>query len=135
MDKEDIDNIRDNIVAQAKVFLDEMGEFFPFGAVIDNNHKLSPLGIHNGDEFPTSKDVIKDLEKVLAEGFKSGSFITGGIGLDIYLPLKDNAGKMSALEVRIINNKGLIATYRLPYIFTDSKEARFYAPIVVQEKF
>jgi len=34
-----------------------------------------------------------------------------------------------------MNNKGSIATYRLPYIFNESKEAGFYSPIVVHEDF
>jgi hypothetical protein len=134
-ERQNIVALTNNIVTQAKTYLDEAGEFYPFGSVIDSEDKLRLFSIHSGDEFPLSETVIKELETALDAGFKSGRFLLGAIGIDSYLQLKDNKGKMTALEVRIMDNTGIIATYRFPYEFIAPNASGFYTPIIVYEDF
>lgn len=134
-EKQNIIALTNDIVAQAKVYLDDAGEFYPFSSVIDSEDLLKPFSINNGDEFPLSETVIKELETALEAGFKSGRFLLGAIGIDSYLQLKDNKGKMAALEVRILDSSGTIAIYRFPYEFTEPNVVGFYTPIIVYEDF
>jgi hypothetical protein len=119
----------------SKYFLNEAGEFHPFGAVVDSTDKERTMGVSGEDEFPDPNDVIDDLEKALRSGLVKGDFKIGGIGIDMYMPLKDNAGKVTGLEIRIININGLIAKYRYPYFAESAKEVILYDEIIVEENF
>lgn len=127
-----VKTIRENIILQVTVFLNEAGEFYPFGAVIDAKGELKPVGISFGQEFPDSSDVIDKLGHALYEGLERGDYKIVGMGIDIYLPT-ENGDKKTAIEIRIMNLSGLIAKFWLPYQFSQSGKVEFQGLITVSE--
>lgn len=75
-----------------------MDEFFPFGVVIDNQRKIKPISAYNGDEYPTSQSVIKQLEQIIKNGIQNKEYLAGAIGIDIFITTNDD--KKSAIEIR-----------------------------------
>lgn len=47
------------------LLLKQDGEFYPFGAIIDNYGILTHVGHYDGDEFPLSQTQINGLKKSL----------------------------------------------------------------------
>lgn len=123
--------LRENIILQAKHFLNEVGEFYPFGAIMDVNNRVKPVGIYFDQEHPASSDVINKLGRALYEGLQKGDYKIVGMGIDIYLPEGDDKDKVSAIEIRIMNIDGLIAKYWLPYCFDQSAKVELKEMIVV----
>lgn len=91
--------IKENIIRQARYYLENMGEFYPFGAIIDRQNNIKPLGVYFGEENPTSQLVIAHLEKAITERVNNGEYITGAIGIDVFITNSERE-KMTALEIR-----------------------------------
>jgi hypothetical protein len=133
--KELIDTIRKNILLQARYFLKEAQEFHPFGGVVDSANAQRTLGVSGTDEFPDANDVIDSLTTELRAGIIDGRYKIGAIGIDIYIPLKDNTGKVTALEIRVFDLNGMVAKYRYPYFIHSAENIEFYDVIIVEENF
>ena len=113
--------IIDAIVVQARGFLEEMGEFYPFGTMIDANGKIYPMGIFIEDDNPPSNILIEMLEKQIVEGITSGVYIMGSIGIDIYLN-PENGKKDNAIEIRtLMQGKDNWGYVYLPYNIENKK--------------
>lgn len=108
---EDYINIKINIVAQAKYYLEQANEFYPFGAVINKNHELKPVGIYFEDDTPNALDVLNRLENALTEGIRKGEYISAGIGVDVYVKIDQE--KREALEVRFFEDEKMTNSYFL----------------------
>ncbi len=67
----------DALMAQAKYFLDEAGEFYPYGSVLDVDLQIRPVGFYSGEEYPEATEVLMQLETAVKEGLKNGK-ISGG---------------------------------------------------------
>ena len=130
--EEFVKSIKENIILQAKIFLNEAKEFYPFGAVIDAKGDLKPVGIFFGEEHPDSGQVIDRLGAALYEGLEKGNYKIVGMGIDIYLPGEGDK-KRSAIEIRIMDINGLIAKFRLPYQFNQFNNVEFEDLITVDE--
>jgi hypothetical protein len=74
-----IKKIKDILFDQAKYFLLEAGEFYPFGTVLNQYHEIVPLGVYLDDEHPSPQTVIGVLEREVLEKIISGDSIIGGI--------------------------------------------------------
>ena len=44
----------DSILQQAKYFLEQAGEFYPFASIIDKENNLRPVSLHSEEEYPDS---------------------------------------------------------------------------------
>lgn len=120
--KEAIKALTDSILSQAAFFLNEADEFYPFGAVIDKNQKIKPVGIYFGEEFPDSTEVLNRLEAAIKEGLIKNDYLSAAIGVDIYINTKTEKGieKKTALELRLYNNNSYSSSYFL-YFKKDGK--------------
>ncbi|HEY0611782.1 MAG TPA: hypothetical protein VGD35_19050 [Chitinophaga sp.] len=127
-----VKSIRENIILQAENFLNEAGEFYPFGAVIDTKGDLKPVGIYFGEEHPDAGEVIDRLGVALYEGLERGDYKIVGMGIDIYLPGRGEK-KRSAIEIRIMDINGLIAKFWLPYQLNQFNKVEFEELITVSE--
>ena len=93
--------LTENLKAQAKYFLEDAGEFYPFGAALDLQNKIKPLSVYLNEEFPTSEMVFKELEIAIKKKLDDGNYIEAAIGFDINI--KNNKGMSSALRVKIFS--------------------------------
>jgi uncharacterized protein YqgV (UPF0045/DUF77 family) len=110
----DFNVLREYIVKQAKSLIEEFNEFYPFGAAIKANSELTPVSTYFEEEYPSSIDVIKHLEKALKKSFQEERFISVAICSDVMV--KDNLSdeKIEALEIRFQNRSQNYNVY-IPY--------------------
>ena len=122
MNNQTIELLKNGIIEQAKYFLQEVGEFYPFGLAINSKGEIVPVGVYFGEEHPDSVIVITELGKVLFNGLKSGEYEIAAMGIDIFVNDNNvNSKKESALEIRIMNNEKLLAKYIVPYIISNNE--------------
>jgi hypothetical protein len=88
-----------NILGQAKLFLESADEFYPFGCNMDQNKELHPMSVYYDNDYPKSIDVINALEKTIKIGLENKKTKFAAIGIDINIEylLK----KTPAIEIRI----------------------------------
>jgi hypothetical protein len=77
--------------------LEEFGEFYPFAFAMKKDLTIVPIMVHFGDEFPSSKQVIEELEKALKVSDENQNYI----GVAICSDVKDTDNQLDALEIRV----------------------------------
>jgi hypothetical protein len=121
--------IKNDIIDRATLFLNEMGEFYPFGTALDYNDKTIPV-IYSGKEFTDSNLIIKELQQELYKGLIEDEFKLVGLGIDIHIPT-DGPEKASALEIQVMDVERIIAEFRLPYIMNEFNKVEFGDLIII----
>lgn len=118
-----IEALKKNILDQAKYYLENANEFFPFGAAIDKNDDLKPFGIYFGEDHPTALDVLKKLEKSLENAIENNEYLFAAIGLDIYLNtnMSKTIEKKTALEIRFYCKQSTPKKYYFLYFKKGNK--------------
>lgn len=105
-----IQQLIDSLISQATYFLNEAGEFYPFGAILDADMRLRPIGFFTKDEYPSSQEVLNELETAVKAGFENQQYRVAAIGVDV--TIKDttgDAGQISAMQIRIYTEDGIAA--------------------------
>jgi hypothetical protein len=97
-------------LSQAKYFLNEADEFFPFATVIDKNNAVKPTGIYFGEENPSSETVLQLLEEAIQKGILNGNYRAGAIGIDIFITTSEDIQK-TGIEVRLYFDHSLEKKY------------------------
>lgn len=90
----------------AQSLLDEQGEFYPFGAIIDNNQEVTYIGASNEDEYPSSHDLISLLDEAFRKELDNDAYSLCAICYDVYLKETVNniEYKKSAVRVEFIGD-------------------------------
>lgn len=90
----------------AKVFLENMGGFYPFAIGLNNNGQIVSIGAYDGDEFPESQILIDLLEKSIPQDIKKKEFKLAAICIDVFIKeMIDNIeNKRDAIEIRFISS-------------------------------
>lgn len=119
----------DSLIAQAKYFLEESGEFYPYGSVIDADLKIKPIGYYSEVEYPESTEVLNQLETAVRAGLKNGKYLAAIIGVNVLINSDGNVTteKKSALQLRtyLKDDESVLIQYSLfeqhedGYVFGD----------------
>lgn len=120
------ERLKDNIILQAKTYLNEADEFYPFASVIDINGKLIPTSVYFGEEHPLTEDVLKKLEIALKKGVDEKRYAAVAIGVDVLTIPPGRQEKMDAIEIRIDTGDSGNINFYLPYEKLKSGEYKFY---------
>ena len=110
-----LEELRNTILNQAKYFLLNAGEFYPFGAAINKKSEIVPLGVQLENDHPKSHEVIEVLERVIISKLKDGEAKMAGIGTDVTYKPTEGTEKKSAIQVRILQSNGESIDYYQPY--------------------
>lgn len=110
-----MDILRDNIIDQAKFYISKVGEFYPFGSVLNRDGTIAPLGVYLGDDNPESIEVIDVLEKAIRSKLKNKEINMAGIGTDVLYKPANQVDKMDAIQVRILTAESESKDYYLTY--------------------
>ncbi|MFZ7116750.1 MAG: hypothetical protein ACO1G9_15315 [Bacteroidota bacterium] len=70
-----IDAIKEN----AKYFLEEAGDFFPFAVCVNDEDQFVPLYLNEEEEFPDEESMIAELKFCVTKAIDDDSFINGAI--------------------------------------------------------
>lgn len=119
-----IEVLKKNILDQATYFLEEADEFFPFGATIDKNDNLKPVGISLEEDDPNAIEVLKKLETALTERIDKYECQYAAIGLDVYINTNTSKGiaKKTGLEIRFYSKDSKSIYYFLYF----KKEGKYF---------
>lgn len=129
--KNSLELVRDFSIDQAKFYLEASKEFYPFGTVLKPDGTLNPVGIDLGGDYPDINEMIKVMEKSIIQRIKEGEIIAGAVGIDIFLRLEVSDKKISAIEIRTLNEDNISKTWHLPYVVVS--EDVFYKDLSIIE--
>ncbi len=117
-----------SILDQAKVYLEDADEFYPFGAVIEKHtDRLKPISIYREEKIPNSSDMFKDLETFLIQAIKDNKYTGAGIGVDVMIKVQNEDSEIdrSAIQISFYFSKETRILYYLyfkernKYIFVE----------------
>jgi len=111
----ELERLKNVLIDQAKYFLANAGEFYPFGAVISTDGDIVPLGAQFENDRPTPQEVIGVLENSILRKLSKNEVKIAGIGTDVNYKPAGETEKKSAIQVRILESSGVSVDYYLPY--------------------
>ena len=124
--KEETNKLVESIILQAKYFLNDAGEFFPFGTSIDINGNISPIGTYSGNEHPKPIEVLKELEQGMQQMIGKRQYTGVAIGIDVRTVPPGGQEKVDAIEIRVDHKREGSTNYYLPYEKLDNGTFIFY---------
>ncbi|HEY5744687.1 MAG TPA: hypothetical protein VIU12_01315 [Chryseolinea sp.] len=96
------------------------GEFYPFGAEIDNQGKLTNIGHHDGDEFPLSQTKINELKKYFEIEITNKNIRAYAIAFDGLVKKNSTSEKTDAIVIECYSKENKQrTTYYSPYKRTE----------------
>ncbi len=121
----------------AKLLLKDVGDFYPFGAVIGSDGKLTTVGGLDGSERPAPQDIYC----LLVDRFKAraldGSIIAAALAANVDIPSKFKPPTPDGIRISLESSIFSRFIY-IPYsvkkrgIFTKSFSVTFFEPISVE---
>jgi hypothetical protein len=75
------------------------GQFYPFGAVVDQNGKLSGVGGNTGEEHPKVADVFRLLRDGMRTQFAERSIVAAAIAINVDMPPEFNSPHPTAIRI------------------------------------
>ncbi len=105
----------DAVIPLAKKLLLENGEFFPFGEIMKSNGEQVNLSVSNGEERPSSSELIDLLQSHYIELARVGEITASALVYDVIVKGSDS------IAVDLDHVSGYSATVIVPYELTESK--------------
>jgi hypothetical protein len=100
--KENLNDLKANIFSRAKIFIQEMNEFAPFGAKLIDE-EIKDVVYYNGEEnVVDSQKGIKILKDIFSKEIKKNIIQAGAIAFDVVINLKNADGKMEKRDAMCI---------------------------------
>gem|GEM_PF-2252716 len=85
-------------LAQAKLFLQDADEFYPFGTILTKENELKPCGVFLEEENPSSSQIFKLLESYVLDKLAKKECMAAVICLDVLI---NSDIPKPALDIRI----------------------------------
>jgi hypothetical protein len=109
-----------------KLLIKQDGEFYPFGAEIDNQGKLTHVGHHDGDEFPLSQTKINEYKKYFETKIENNNIRAYAITFDSLVKRDSESRKTDAITIECYSiEHGHRTTYYFPYKRRTNDELEF----------
>lgn len=113
--KEECEALIDAILPFAKQTLARYGEFYPYGAAMDAEGRISAVARYDGDEFPKSTDVIRGLKDVFIMEAKNGKYKATALAYDVRITLPSSSEKSDAIAISLNHRDGYSIVVLFPY--------------------
>jgi hypothetical protein len=113
-----LDNLKIDIFNQAKIYIENIGEFAPFGSTILND-VITPIGYYSDEEIINSKNAIGILQEQLSKKIRKNLIEAGAIALDVTANFKNGDGiseKRDALCLKISSDGENWSEEYFPYM-------------------
>src|ERR1043165_1735373 len=124
--KTDIQTLIDHCYLMAEhLLVEQNGEFYPFGASISSSGEQKNAGHYDGDEFPLSEVIIRELRTNFAKELQLATIRAYAIAYDCLAKKNAASQKTDAIAIECVSNQEPeITTFYLPYqrISTDRFE-------------
>lgn len=95
--------LKELMIEQATAFIEDAGEFFPYGTVVKSNGEIVPIGVYDNVEHLSSDKVIDVLEKEIFTQIIKNKVVFAGIGIDVIINVENEEGvseKRNALMIK-----------------------------------
>lgn len=96
--KTENEKLIESIQEQAKLFLLNSGEFYPFGSCIGIDGNLKPLGAYLKSDNPSSVELVNMIERHIEEGLIHGDYKLGVSAVDV--TIKREGKVYDAIRIR-----------------------------------
>ena len=118
----------------AGTMLREAGDFYPFGAAVDQMGEAQAFGASNGDERPEPRELYRMLEHGFSAGAKDGSFSIVALAANVNVPHQYNPPFPDGLRIHL-EAPGFSRYIYVPYVARGepgkAHEVTFAEPITV----
>jgi len=119
----------EKLLAAALPFAEQMltkhGEFFPYGATMDPQGKITNVGGYTGDEHPKSTEVIGLLKAAYRRDGEGGKIMACALVYDIRTIPPGQTEKTDAVAVDLDHRDGLSVVMAYPYKIGADKKVQF----------
>lgn len=88
----------------AKLMLSDAGEFYPFGAVLAAEGKLTAVGAHGGSKNPNPQDLFRLLGDVFKAQAAAGEIIASAMAANVNIPLTYESLHPDGIRVHLESN-------------------------------
>ncbi len=109
----------DAIKGNAKYFIDEAGEFFPFAVCVNDEDQLVPIYLDDEEEFPDTESMVEELKFCLSKAIEEESFTCGAIAYDAVVSINDI--DHDAVRILYYENALKYSSTDFVYIMKDDK--------------
>jgi hypothetical protein len=119
--KKDIQSIIDYCHLFAKYMLNESKEYYPFGAIIDNNGELIPVGYKDNEtDMPQSQKVINELKNRFKDDLNNNKIRAYGLTYYVRVQINESCDKSDAILIDIVHcDSPDIPIYYFTYSWTE----------------
>jgi hypothetical protein len=102
---------------QAKYFLSDAGEFFPFGLGLDQRKEFHPIGVYLENERSNSSEILDVLVQNINAAIGNKKYQLAGICTDVTVNrvIDNTTKKCNAIEIKIIKDSFEIFILYVPY--------------------
>lgn len=128
--EEQCEALLQSIFAKAKVFLQELDGFHPFGAVCDAHDRIIPYALHDDPELPDVEAYLCQLTELLELDIQEGRYLAYAIGVDVRAELPGRSEPRDAVQIIVRHSRLDVPDRYMAYIPTD-EGYRFEEPIVL----
>lgn len=118
-----LQNLKINIFNQAKLYIEDIGEFAPFGATILKDI-ITPIGYYSDEEIVDSKNAVIILQEQLSKKIEKKLIDAGAIAFDVTADFNNGDGifeKRDALCLKISNDGENWSEDYFPYMIIDGE--------------
>ncbi|MBK6398764.1 MAG: hypothetical protein IPP27_03145 [Bacteroidetes bacterium] len=110
-----IEAIKEN----AKYFLEEAGEFFPFAVCVNDEDQFVPIYLDDEEEFEDDESMIEELKFCVSKAIEEESFTIGAIAFDTIVTLSDT--EQNAIRVLFLKENNEITAADFIYSIKNKK--------------
>lgn len=118
-----LQDLKINIFNQAKLYIEDIGEFAPFGSTILNN-KITPIGYYSDEEIVDSNNAVTIMQEQLSKKIKENLIDGVAIAFDVTANFNNGDGifeKRDALCLKISRDGENWSEDYFPYMIIDGE--------------
>ena len=128
-DRRQLDDILDALLPFAHQLLEKHGEFFPFGAAMGHDGKVSMLAGDTGTEHPPSDEVMALIREAMRRD--RDKYVAVGLCYDVRVRTSADAPPTDAICVSLEHEGGMAVDVVEPYAKRANKVE--YGPLAAQQ--
>jgi hypothetical protein len=111
----DLDQLLSFAIEFAKKMLQKHGEFYPFGASMGADGKITMDGAATGEEKPPSQELLDLLTRSYAKRANNGELRAAAVCAAVRVPPPGSAATADAIQVGLEHSNGEAVMVFLPY--------------------
>ena len=111
----DLERLLNEVLSLAKTLLKKNKEFYPFGFRMTSDNAVQSVATFDGDERPSSEDVISILRSVFREDAQSGNTRATAVCYDCRVAIPSTGKKSDAIAVALDHENGESVIAFVPY--------------------